>query len=210
MLRLILTVVFFSIWLQLNAQADRDAVQYAERITSRDLRSLLEVIASDSLEGRKTGTEGQKKAGAFISNYFSAIGLQKPVEGSHFQTVPLYTQDASEAFISAGRKRLINFKDIVYAGFENIEDNPQLLFVGNDTNFEELELDGKAVVVHKQGAVDYDLAAKLKQQGAKLILLCNTGSQREFDAFAGTVRDRMTSRLRYEKPTPISEMERRI
>ncbi|MEQ9593681.1 MAG: hypothetical protein RLN86_13840, partial [Cyclobacteriaceae bacterium] len=207
MSRIILTVIVFSICFEIYSQPNKAAVQYAERIKPADLRSLLEVIASDSLEGRKTGTKGQKKAGVFISSYFSSIGLEKPVAGSYFQTVPLYTRVATEAFVAIGKRRLTNFKDIVYAGFENLEDQLQLLFVGNQASLDELKVDGKAVVLHKQGSIDYELIDKLKRQGATLVLLCNTGSQREFDAFASTVRESM-ARLRYNKPTPVIEMER--
>ncbi len=207
MSRIVLTVVVFLIFLQSNAQSNGHAGQYADRIKPADLRSLLEVIASDSLEGRKTGSEGQKKAGAFISSYFSSIGLEKPVAGSYFQTVPLYTRVATEAVITVGKRTLTNFKDIVYLGFENLEGKPQLLFVGNQTSLDLLKVNGKAVVLYKQGSVDYAFIEKLKRQGATLVLLCNTGSQREFDAFASTVRESM-ARLRYKKPTPVIEMER--
>ncbi len=207
MSKIILTVIVFSIYFEIYAQPNKAAVQYADRIRPADLRSLLEVIASDSLEGRKTGTEGQKKAGTFISNYFSSIGLEKPVAGSYFQTVPLYTRVATEGFVAVGKRRLTNFKDIVYTGFEDLEDRPQVLFVGNQASLDELKVNGKAVVLHKQGSIDYELIDKLKRQGATLVLLCNTGSQKEFDAFASTVRESM-ARLRYNKPTPVIEMER--
>ncbi|MCB9832709.1 MAG: M28 family peptidase [Planctomycetes bacterium] len=54
-------------------------------------RSWLEVIASDDFAGRKTGSEGHRKAAAFVAERFKEFGL-KPVgdQGGYFQTVPLF------------------------------------------------------------------------------------------------------------------------
>ena len=40
-----------------------------ESIKADELKKNLMVIASDEMEGRQTGSEGQKKAGAYIVNY---------------------------------------------------------------------------------------------------------------------------------------------
>ena len=45
------------------AQAD-DAAKYAAGITGDNLKNHLTIIASDEMEGRETGTEGQRKAAA--------------------------------------------------------------------------------------------------------------------------------------------------
>lgn len=51
------------------------AVPYADQLSEENLRSLLQVLAHDSLEGRETGTEGQRKAADFIAAYFRNLGL---------------------------------------------------------------------------------------------------------------------------------------
>ena len=44
-----------------NAQ-NEVAKKYADQITGADLKEYLSIIASDALEGRETGTRGQKMA----------------------------------------------------------------------------------------------------------------------------------------------------
>ncbi len=45
------------------------------RIDKKDLRTFVKILTADSLQGRGTGTEGQKKAEVFIANRFKALGL---------------------------------------------------------------------------------------------------------------------------------------
>lgn len=61
---------------------------FAKTITPEDLRRHLNVIASDKMEGRETGTAGNDKAADYIANFFKNLGL--PAIGnddSYFQNV---------------------------------------------------------------------------------------------------------------------------
>jgi peptidase M28-like protein len=53
------------------------AAPYAATITAEDLRSYLTILAADDMEGRETGTEGQRKAADFIAGHFEKLGLPK-------------------------------------------------------------------------------------------------------------------------------------
>jgi Zn-dependent M28 family amino/carboxypeptidase len=68
-----------------------DAVKYASSITGENLKKHLTIIASDEFEGRETGTEGQRKAAAYIEGQFKTMGL-KSVEAlkGYQQYYPLY------------------------------------------------------------------------------------------------------------------------
>ena len=55
--------------------------KYQSVITAEELLRKLTIIASDSFEGRGTGSRGQKMAAAYIVSQFTSIGLQ-PL-GSH-------------------------------------------------------------------------------------------------------------------------------
>ena len=60
-----------------------------ESIKADELKENLMVIASDEMEGRQTGSEGQKKAGAYIVNYYKNLGISAPKAlGSYYQKVP--------------------------------------------------------------------------------------------------------------------------
>ncbi|HNG88760.1 MAG TPA: hypothetical protein PK858_01100, partial [Saprospiraceae bacterium] len=57
-----------------------DPKPFAEGIRAEDLRPLVQVLASDSLEGRETGKPGQRKAANFIAQQFKALNLPTALE----------------------------------------------------------------------------------------------------------------------------------
>ncbi|PKF76171.1 M28 family metallopeptidase [Chryseobacterium sp. PMSZPI] len=58
-------------------------------IRAEDLKKNLYIIASDEMEGRNTGSKGQKKAGEYIINYYKNLGISYPKSlGSYYQKVP--------------------------------------------------------------------------------------------------------------------------
>ena len=58
-------------------------------IKAEDLKKNLYVIASDEMDGRDTGSKGQKKAGEYIVNYYKSLGISFPKAlGSYYQKVP--------------------------------------------------------------------------------------------------------------------------
>ena len=54
-----------------------------------EVRSTLEVLAADSLEGRGTGTAGSLKAARFIASRMQAYGLSPAGDSGFYQRVPL-------------------------------------------------------------------------------------------------------------------------
>src|SRR6478609_7849522 len=76
---------------------------YADQITQENLRENLSIIASDALEGRETGKRGQKMAAAFIAAYFHDLGLKGPINGSHYQEVPLFASAAPAVTLQSGK-----------------------------------------------------------------------------------------------------------
>ncbi|KQT23185.1 peptidase M28 [Chryseobacterium sp. Leaf405] len=60
-----------------------------KEIKAEDLKKNLYVIASDEMEGRDTGSSGQKKAGEYMINYYKNLGIFYPKAlGSYYQKVP--------------------------------------------------------------------------------------------------------------------------
>ncbi|TAK46492.1 MAG: M28 family peptidase [Saprospiraceae bacterium] len=78
-----------------------NAAPYAATITAEDLRSYLTILASGGMEGRETGTEGQRKAADFIASHFEEMGLPKigdkngDGEATYFQYIA-YTSEKWE------------------------------------------------------------------------------------------------------------------
>lgn len=58
-------------------------------INADDLRRHLHIVASDEMEGRNTGSEGQKKAAQYIINQYRKISIKPPAaEPDYLQFVP--------------------------------------------------------------------------------------------------------------------------
>ena len=71
-----------------NSQSD-NSINYAKTITQDELKTHLYIYASDEFEGRDTGEPGQKKAIAYLKNYYIKEGVKAPLGGdTYFQKVP--------------------------------------------------------------------------------------------------------------------------
>ncbi len=67
-----------------NDDLSDDTLTRAER-----LEQLLSILASDSMQGRKTGTLGSTKAALFLANELERYGLDPAGDNGFFQNVPL-------------------------------------------------------------------------------------------------------------------------
>ncbi|WP_374958773.1 M28 family metallopeptidase [Gilvibacter sp.] len=64
-------------------------VDYASTITVDDLKSHLYTFASDEMQGRMTGTEGQKMAAEYLVNFYKAEGIAGGVTAEdYYQEIP--------------------------------------------------------------------------------------------------------------------------
>ena len=79
---------------------------FAQTINTDFLKKHLSIIASDEMEGRETGTAGQRKAAAYIEEQFKQMGLLPPVGQQGYQQLyPLYTDSLISAeFVYASKK----------------------------------------------------------------------------------------------------------
>ncbi|WP_066436056.1 M28 family metallopeptidase [Chryseobacterium sp. CCH4-E10] len=70
-------------------KGDKAFLSAYKEIKASDLKKNLYVIASDEMEGRDTGSPGQKKAGEYMVNYYKNMGISFPKTlGSYYQKVP--------------------------------------------------------------------------------------------------------------------------
>ena len=76
-LSLILVIPFFSF--------AQENLTYANSINNTDLYKHIEVLSSDSLEGRETGKPGQKMAAEYIPNQFKKIGIPPYKRKTYYQ-----------------------------------------------------------------------------------------------------------------------------
>jgi Zn-dependent M28 family amino/carboxypeptidase len=72
-----------------TAFTDVDVMKYANTITVEELKEQLYYYASDEMEGRDTGSPGQKKAVNYLRDQYIKIGVPGGGENQdYFQTVP--------------------------------------------------------------------------------------------------------------------------
>ena len=69
--------------------SSKDATFYSNLISENSLKNNLTIIASDEMQGRDTGSSGQKKAGEFIVEFYKNNNISMPSKAeSYFQKVP--------------------------------------------------------------------------------------------------------------------------
>ena len=76
-----------------SAQKKTDPVVFGNSIKSENLQKHLDQIAGPAFEGRETATPGQRKAAAYIEDYFKSLGL-KPGNKDSFQLAYPVFQDS--------------------------------------------------------------------------------------------------------------------
>ncbi len=135
------------------------AGQQADEITVKELRDHVYFLASDSLEGRKPGTEGGKIAGDYIRDNFIEAGLSpigadgfqyfkvttsvEPGEGNIFEynnTTAIFNEDFKLLAFSSNSKVEA---EVVFAGYGMEIDHDSLKW--ND--FAGLDVEGKWVMI---------------------------------------------------------------
>src|SRR5690606_38494401 len=97
-----------------NLSYDKDAnVRFASTITAENLKKHLFVYAGDEMEGRMTGSEGQKKAANYIKDFYQEHSIPSPLGKTYFQPIPAsyfgYSTDGKDsenvlAFIKGSEK----------------------------------------------------------------------------------------------------------
>ncbi|GAB1308949.1 hypothetical protein KH5_16320 [Urechidicola sp. KH5] len=147
--------------------------EYANTITVNELKEDLTILASDALEGRDTGSRGQKMAAAFIRAHFEEIGLIGPGEtgGGYYQNVPFKTSKPGDIFVTFGDETIRNIEDFLYYGpaFTTDVINSNIVFAGSGSE-EEL-----AVVEVKDNAVLIQTTDRFTRQNALKYVQDNGG-----------------------------------
>ena len=132
---------------------------YENSITASDLKKHLTIIASDDMQGRDTGSEGQKKTGEYISSHFKNLGLSPIVKSdngdySYYQNFNLYKSGWKDAYVKINNTKKVFFKDYFPVGIVNIPEEKEIetIFVGygikseNQNDYLDKKIDGKAVI----------------------------------------------------------------
>ncbi len=141
--------------------ATGNAAPFAATITADDMRSYLEVLASDDYEGRETGTEGQRKAADFIATHFEKLGLPKiGDDDSYFQKISFTAENWDngqiELTVNENRFRhLVDFYAFASANPNlNSLETSEVVFLGYGiedpkyNDYKGADVKGKVILIH--------------------------------------------------------------
>ncbi len=139
-----------------------NAPPFAATITAADLRSYLEVLASDEMEGRETGTEGQRKAADFIAAHFEKLGLPAiGDDGTFFQKIAFTSEkwDNGQISLTINNKRFKHLTDFyafpsVNSHVENFSAE-EVVFLGYGiddpkySDYKGVDVAGKTILIYE-------------------------------------------------------------
>ena len=190
--------------------------EYANTITSEDLKAHLSILASDALEGRETGERGQKMAAAYIEHYFKANNLEPivttPAGNSYLQSFDLLRVTPGNTWIKIGDKNHENFIDFVYTGKSNFT-APEItkpIFIGEGRleDYKAIKVQGKSVLIYTDGnRMERNEKMELAyENGARNVFIMHPGSKEAFQRTA-KMHKRYTSSGRLTLPPENEEIE---
>ena len=151
-----------------------------ESITSDELKTHLYIVASDEMEGRDTGSEGQKKAGKYLIEQYQKMGVSHPKSmSSYYQIVP------KEAL--NGRRGSLPQSENILAFIEGSEKPEEIIVVSahydhvgmsNGEIFNGADDDGSGTVALLEMAKAFQLAKKAGNGPKRSILFLHvTGEE---------------------------------
>src|SRR5688572_15403791 len=79
------------------------------KIDKKDLKRFVQILASDSAEGRGTGTGGQKRVEKFIANRFRNLGLNFYHKDGYLEKFKLTQTYWGEVYMKSQTTTLKNF-----------------------------------------------------------------------------------------------------
>ncbi|MDI1315701.1 M28 family metallopeptidase [Flavobacterium sp.] len=119
----LLSIVFASCSSKKVSTTVVDTSAYFSTISTERLKSHLTVIASDEMEGRETGSEGQKKAGRYIIDFYKKQGIGFPKGAtSYYQSIPA-------VYLNAKRNENLSDSENIWAFIEGSEKPEEIVVV---------------------------------------------------------------------------------
>jgi Zn-dependent M28 family amino/carboxypeptidase len=107
----------------LVATKNVDPTQYMKTISADDLKKHLYIIAADSMEGRETGSAGQKKAGKYLISQYQQNQVSFPKGASDFyQAVPA-------SFLNKKRNNNLPDSENIWAFIEGSEKPEEIIVI---------------------------------------------------------------------------------
>ena len=107
---------------QSNKATKNSPEKYLKTITASELKTHLYIVADDNMEGRQTGEPGQKRAGKYLIDQYTKMGVSHPPAATNFyQVVPA-------SFMNARRGKLKDSENI-WAFVEGSEHPDEIIVI---------------------------------------------------------------------------------
>jgi len=145
---------------------DNDGVTFAAGIKSEELKTLVYALASDSMQGRETGEEGQRLAADFIAKQFKDAGLPPKGDKGFFQKILLHNTSWKDIGLKVAGQEFRNRTDFfVYPMFSPdmpLTEMKDLMFVGYGiesekyNDYSNADVAGKAVIFYNGEPMSLD------------------------------------------------------
>ncbi|MBP7470123.1 MAG: M28 family peptidase [Flavobacterium sp.] len=108
---------------QIAKTVSADPTPYLNTITATDLKTHLQIVASDEMEGRETGSVGQKKAGTYLVNHYKTNTVPFPKGATdYYQRIPA-------AFLNAIRNDNLPDSENIWAFIEGSEKPEEIVVI---------------------------------------------------------------------------------
>ena len=108
---------------QITSVSNGNPTKYINTITSKDLIKHLTIVASDDMQGRETGSKGQKKAGEYLINHYKSNAISFPKGATDFyQKIPA-------AFLNAKRNDNLPDSENIWAYIEGSEKPDEIIVI---------------------------------------------------------------------------------
>ncbi len=147
--------ILLGITLAIGAQAQQHLPEM--QLTKTELEGHMRFLASDALEGRRTGSRGNNLAASYLAAYFEAYGVKKvPGMDSYFQPVLFQSvAPAKDASLKIGKTTYKSGEDFLILAGDAQNTKTSIVFAGHGwvdaktghDDYKDLDVKGKVVLV---------------------------------------------------------------
>lgn len=185
-------------------------IDFAHHISEKDLKKNIKALTANKMQGRETGTKGQKLAANYIYSQFKEIGLKgldkKRDSLSYFQAFNLSKLRLPSGRMQINGKTFYNYKDFIADPIQDsISSTLELVFIGSSPieNYANIDFTDKAICFltsnfHKA----FSQARKIwKLSNPKLILFSDPLNNQAFHRFVNIKKRIRNKQFRLNEPT---------
>lgn len=120
---LFLAVLFVNCSTNKTSNTTVDVQKYVNSINAEEMKIHLTIVASDEMEGRETGSPGQKKAGEYLINQYKKNGISFPKGAKD------YYQHVPAAYLNAQSNENLPDSENIWAFIEGSEHPEEIVVV---------------------------------------------------------------------------------